>query len=108
MKRGKTSQFLVASILDTLQLNSILSLSELSLDKIVKVCLYNSYKNAATFISLARVVAKTDKNYYVKTENAILIDATLIKKSWYTNNIKGDSLLNCLNTSLVLAGIEIS
>lgn len=81
MKRDKATQFLVASTLNTLQLNSTLSLPDLLLDEVVEVCLYNSCKNTATLILLAKAAVKTDEDHYVKTKNAVLIDTTLIKES---------------------------
>lgn len=71
----------MASTSDILQLNGMSSLPDPSLDKVVEACPYNSCKNAATLILLAQAAAGTDEDHYVKTENAVPIDATLIRES---------------------------
>lgn len=79
-KRGKASQFLMASTSDTLQVNSLSCLLEPLLNEIVEVCLYNFCKNAAILILLAQAAAEIDENHHVKTKNAIpSIDVILIK-----------------------------
>lgn len=80
LKRGKAPNSLLASTLDTLQLNSMSFLLELPLDKIVKICLYNFCKNPATLILLAPAAVRTHKDYQLKTRNTVPIDAILIMK----------------------------
>lgn len=66
LKYDKILQFLIVSTLDNIfHLNDILFLSDLSLDKILKVCLYNSWKNATKLRLLAQVVAEINKNYHI-------------------------------------------
>lgn len=91
-KYGKAPQSSVASTLDTLRLNGTSSLPDPPLDKVVEACLYNSCKNATTLILLAKAVAGTDEDHHVKTENAVPIDATLIRESQSTDTMDGDSL----------------
>lgn len=95
-KHGKAPQSLVAFISNIFQLNGTSFLLDLPLNKVVKACLYNYCKNAATLILLAKPATRTDDDYYVKTENAVFINATLIKKSQSTNNIDENSLSDCL------------
>lgn len=106
-KRGKTSQFLVASTSDNLQLNGTSSLPDRPLDKFIKACLYNSCKNAATLISLAQAAAETNEDQYVKTENAVPINTTLIRESQFTNTMDGDSLSDRPSTPFVQTDIEV-
>lgn len=63
LKHSKILQSLVASTLDTFQLNGKLSLLYPPLNKIVKAYLYNFYKNAAKFISLAQTTIGIDENH---------------------------------------------
>lgn len=65
-KRGKVLQFSMTSTLNNiLQLNNILSLPDLPLNKILEVYLYNSYKNVVKYMLLAQVVVETNENYYI-------------------------------------------
>lgn len=100
LKHDKAPQSLMTFTLDTFQLNNTSFLFDPLLDKIIKVCLYNLYKNAVTFSLLAQAAVKTDKNNHMKTKNAIFIDITLIRKSQFKNIIDRDSLSDCLNISL--------
>lgn len=88
-------------------MNNILSLLNPLLDKLVKVCLYNSCKNNAKLILIAQKAIKTDENYHIKTENAVSINVTLIQKLQSTNIIDGNRLLDCLSTLLVLASMKV-
>lgn len=99
LKSDKTSQFLVASTLDILQLNSMLSLLNPLLKKIIKACLYN--KNAAILILLAQVIIETDENHYAKIKNTIFINTILIKESQFTNIMDRNNLPNYLEIFFV-------
>lgn len=99
-KHSKAPQSLMAFTLDTFQLNNTSFLLDLLLDKIIKICLYNLYKNAVIFSLLAQTAVKTDKNYHIEIENTIFIDTILIRKSQFKNIIDKDSLSDCSSISL--------
>lgn len=106
-KRGKAPQSSVASTSDTLQLNGTSSLPDPPLDEVVEACPYNSCENAATLISLAQAAAGTDEDHHVKTENAVPIDATLIRESQSTDTMDGDSSSDRPSTPPVQTGMEV-
>lgn len=71
---------------------------DLPLDKVIKACLYNSYKNVIILILLAKTIIKIDEDYYIKTKNIVSIDTTSIKELLSSNIINGDSLSDYLST----------
>lgn len=77
------------------------------MNKALESYLYISYETVAGLNLLAQIAAEMEKDYHNQTENAVSVNATLIKKSQSINSMDGDNSTDRLSIPHVLASIEV-